>query len=941
MAEYDPSFRSAVLVWEEANYRRMVAEFPDRLCAAIISEGRPFYRWVSRGAAAVLGYPAEELEHSPSLWLDIVHPIDRPRIVLALERIGPGQSIAEEYRIFRQDGQMRWIREDGVAARSAPGGIIRLLEFVTDITERKRSEEAHAVQEALLRQFLECVPAAVAVFDNDMRYILMSERWLIDYELGDQDIVGRTHYEVFPDIPERWKEIHRRVLAGATESCREDRWERDDGSIDWVRWELRPWHGADGEIGGLVMFTEVITERKETELALQESEELLRAIQDALPANLAVLDSKGTIIAVNEGWERFARENGDPDLSHTGVGVNYLEACRRAYGPRSEGAKEALEGLQAMLQGEMDEFELEYPCPAPRRPDAWYYLRAAPLRRRGGGLVASHVDISRIKQAERALRESEERYRTLVDNTDAAMFRLDPDLRMVMLAGRSELSIGCPAEQLTGDPDLWRTMVHPQDVQKVMSKLSEALTTGERATLEFRVISMTGQVQWVRAHAVPRYDHSGTLTHIDGVALNISERMEAIQREERHSALMAALADISEAFGSSLDVDEIIATSASKISKVLNCICSVLTVEPGTGHLVCLRSFRPDGREEVWLHELAGELGLTPETAFGTADIGPGLRADVAQASPQAAEFAARADVGPGVVVPIAAEQDQVVRILSGLRHRGEPEFDEEDFWFFTEVASHASAALTRAALYKRQANIAETLQRSLIPASPRVEGLDIATSYSPASADVGVGGDFFDIVEFNGGLVGVVVGDVSGKGMDAAVYTAAAKYMLRGFAHQEPHPEFVINTLNSALCRYMGEFAFVTLVYLVIDRASHRLTFVNAGHETPLILCTRGRTIRELRTGGPVLGMIGDHTYSAASAVFEPDDLLFCYTDGVVDVRNNGGRFGYARLLDTAKEAPGETSQQFLDHITRVTGEFSRGAQFDDQAIVVVKLSG
>jgi len=129
----------------------------------------------------------------------------------------------------------------------------------------RRSQEAITQSEAQVRNFVRHVPAAVAMFDRDMRYLIYSPRWLTDYQLGDQDLVGRSHYEVFPEIPERWKEVHRRCLAGAVEIHEDDSFVRSDGSIQSTRWEIRPWWNARNEIGGIILFTELITERKRAE----------------------------------------------------------------------------------------------------------------------------------------------------------------------------------------------------------------------------------------------------------------------------------------------------------------------------------------------------------------------------------------------------------------------------------------------------------------------------------------------------------------------------------------------------------------------------------------------------------------------------------------------------------------------------------------------------
>lgn len=133
--------------------------------------------------------------------------------------------------------------------------------------------------ELLLRLFVENSPAAIAMFDREMRYIVASRRYLIDYDLGDQDVVGRSHYEVFPEIPERWKEIHGRCLAGGIERAEEDPFPRVSGKLDWVRWEIRPWHETTGEVGGIILFSEVITERKQAENQIRQQIDRLTALR--------------------------------------------------------------------------------------------------------------------------------------------------------------------------------------------------------------------------------------------------------------------------------------------------------------------------------------------------------------------------------------------------------------------------------------------------------------------------------------------------------------------------------------------------------------------------------------------------------------------------------------------------------------------------------------
>jgi len=165
-------------------------------------------------------------------------------------------------------------------------GLVRDFEFgIQTLRTRSahaRTERALRESEELLGLFVEHAPAALAMLDNQMRYLHLSRHWKTVYGSGDRDLRGISHFDVFPEVSEDWKDAYRRGLNGEILRREADRFERADGSVLWLRWEIHPWHGPEGRVGGIVIFTEDITENRRAEIALRESEQKLREFAASL-----------------------------------------------------------------------------------------------------------------------------------------------------------------------------------------------------------------------------------------------------------------------------------------------------------------------------------------------------------------------------------------------------------------------------------------------------------------------------------------------------------------------------------------------------------------------------------------------------------------------------------------------------------------------------------
>jgi len=182
-------------------------------------------------------------------------------------------------------------------------------------------------REDLLRLFIDQAPVAIAMFDREMRYIAASRRWVSDYSLADQTLRGLSHYEVFPDIPERWREIHRRALGGEIVTMDDDRFDRDDGTVQWLRWEVRPWYREE-TLGGIIIFAEDISERtRARERILQLNVELeQRVLERTALLEASVTDLRQALL-VADGLRRELREQAIRDPLTGLFNRRFLEEC--------------------------------------------------------------------------------------------------------------------------------------------------------------------------------------------------------------------------------------------------------------------------------------------------------------------------------------------------------------------------------------------------------------------------------------------------------------------------------------------------------------------------------------------------------------------------------------------------------------------------------------
>ena len=286
------------------------------------------------------------------------------------------------------------------------------------------------------------------------------------------------------------------------------------------------------------------------------------------------------------------------------------------------------------------------------------------------------------------------------------------------------------------------------------------------------------------------------------------------------------------------------------------------------------------------------------------------------------------------VSVPIMVE-DEVLGVLEVYS----PEIDaygDREVNLLSSFARQAAVAIRNSMAYERERQIADMLQRSLLPSVPSVKGLDIAVRYEPSEEISRVGGDLYDVFSLDHERVAIVIGDVCGHGLEAASVMAMTVYMIRGSLIQGMSPSDALSHANQVLNRHEHEAAFVTVFLGILNTRTHEIQYANAGHPSPVVFKDGGCEALELRSGLP-LGIDESTGYETHNADLTDAAGLLLYTDGVIEARRQGEFFGNVRLSDLCSSTIGQESKQILDTVVTAARSWG-GILWDDIALLSVK---
>ena len=333
-----------------------------------------------------------------SSFFPLVRPEHLEGVRARIRALRPEAPISTDlHQSITADGQLRWQEWTDRGMFDEQGKLVLLQSVGRDVHERVVVEQSLHAKEQLLSQLIKHTPAAVAMFDTEMRYLQVSDRWRADYGLEGRDLTGLNHYELFPNIPERWKQVNVRVMQGSVERCDEDVFEHADGHVDFVQWEVQPWRKADGQIGGVIIYAQLITERKRAEQALRESEDRFRSAMEHSPIGMAIVSREGRFLEVNPALCRIVGYTREELLA-----LSVREVTHEHDRDRQDA------GHQAMLRREVESYSAETRCLHKQGHECWAQLSSSVVWNSDGTprhFITQVQDISERKQAEAALEQ--------------------------------------------------------------------------------------------------------------------------------------------------------------------------------------------------------------------------------------------------------------------------------------------------------------------------------------------------------------------------------------------------------------------------------------------------------------------------------------------------------------------------------------------------------
>lgn len=843
-------------------------------------------------------------------------------------------------------------------------------------------DEVEATSEDLAEALVRAWPIGLALFDGDGRITHLNDAFAEVLELGRETMVGRTVADLAPG-----SEIAAAVATAMTGATPEPVDVERHGPSGTRRWEVTAHPVVVRGAALIAVRAQELTEQRAAEdrlrrrarhqgliadlgrraLQTENDDELLdhtaAVAAEALLAPLAAVTQLERsrdlfVVRAGVGWEKgtviphagqaaFTVERGEavycPDATNetrfTPNQVIFDRGIRSIATAVIDGPEDKPWGILSVHSPSVDAFS----------NDDLHVL----------AVIANIVGAALVRMVrERELKESEARRRLAMAAGRMGTWTWDVVTNKVEWDDSLQEVFGFTPGTFDGSFEQYLERIHPDDRDDVLRVLAEALVVAHAHEFEHRILLASGEQRWIAGRGDIVRDVSGAATGMVGIAADVSERKQADdEREKLRLSERAArqrlefLAGASEILTHSLDLDQTLHGLAGLVIEGLADWCAIDLVDE-TGRNTSVVVAHADPGKVKLARDLRERYPTDPDSPTGApAVLRSGNPVLYAELPPGLLEATARDDqhlrllkslgLISVMIVPLVSRSGAVLGTATFVSAESGRHFDEDDLALAAELGRRAGLAVESAQLFAERDHVARTLQASLLPPDrPDIAGLELSALYRPAAAGPVIGGDFYDFFEAEDGRWSVVIGDVCGKGADAAALTGLARHTIRAASMREPSPAAVLRDLNEVILRNDTVQRFCTVAIARLQRRDDRFTMTAAcgGHPAPVVIRADGRVeVGECR--GSLIGVMEDVELVDRSVELEPGDAVVFYTDGVTEARVNGKIFGEEGLVSLLRSIGPRHPDELAASVHDAVVDPVRGGTRDDVAIVVLRV--
>ena len=701
---------------------------------------------------------------------------------------------------------------------------------------------------------------------------------------------------------------------------------------------MQPWPGPRAH-------RDELTERR----SHSQSRTWIEALLDLLPTPVILIEpDSGDVTWANRAADRLVGGRFPLGQGRFADGTSSFGAYDPKTG-RPLTREEAPAYIAAQTGQRVDSMHIDFETPSGRRSLLASADLLPPIGDMPPTVISSFEDVTELRHAQRTSEDAKALLDTLFESAPIGLAYFDRELRFVRVNDALAEINGVPAADHIG-----------RTVPEVLPDLDPAILESFRHVIEsgepLEEVEVHGQTPadpgvdrtWLETF-YPVSGGDGEVLGMGAVVVDITDRKAAEAAREEALERARFLAEASVLLDRTLDFDETLQNLARLAVPDVGDWCTVDLIEDGELRNVVVSHVDPEKVEfgtrmlELFHYPPDAPNGPPAVVRTGRSELLPEITEEMLVANARNAEHLAmlrELGMRSVMVVPMIS-RGRMLGTLTFVSSSAERQFDDSDVLLAEDLARRAAVAIDNARLYSERARIARTLQDSLLPPQlPTIPGLEVAARYVAAGEGIDVGGDFYDLFDLGDGW-SVVMGDVCGKGPDAAALTALARYTLRATAGQAPMPSDALATLNDAVLRQRGDGRFITVAYARLASnggAGKRVTLSTGGHPQPIVLRADG-SAHPIGIPGTLLGVVDDPELSDATVDLAPGDALFLYTDGVTEAHAPERILEAPDIARLLEDCAGGDAAEIVKCIEDAVAGLGSGPATDDIAMMALRV--